>query len=191
MKAKQPEYNLRAIYVRSSELTVEEDFDPTIGGQELKGQFRSHPSACAVRTTAVQKVGKKQELLTYDFTTIFGFRYQTPKTDEKGEVVMKIAASVEAEFVCSYERVTSGGPTEEELKEFGKTLVLMHVWPYWREYCSTALQKMHLPAPFIPLLQLKSQPATAKTVAKKKMKNTVAVEAKKPPTRLKGAPKKR
>lgn len=174
MKAKRPEYNLRAIYVRSSVLSMDDDFDPTAGGQQLTGQFRSHLSSYAFREFSDHLPdGTQQVIRSHEFTTTFAFRYQMPKIDDKEGVVMKTAASINVDFVSSYECVSPGEPSKEELEEFGKTSALVHVWPYFREYCSTTFQKMHLPAILIPLLVAKPPPATIKKTAQKKTKTAI------------------
>jgi hypothetical protein len=174
MKARQPEYNLRAIYVRSSVTSMDDGFDPTIGGQPLTGQFRSHLSSFASRELFVPLPdGTQQKIRSYEFTTTFTFRYQTPLADDKGEIAMKTAASIKVDFVSSYERVSPSEPTKEELEGFGKTAALVHVWPYFREYCSTAMQKMHLPATLIPLLEIKQPPVNTKKAVQKKTKTAI------------------
>ena len=213
MEAKQPEYNLRAIYVRSSVMSLDDGFDPTIGGQPLTGQFRSHLSSYTFRELFIPLPdGTKQKIRSYEFTTSFTFRYQTPQTDDKGEIEMKTAASIGGaaptgngsgalgeiemktaasigvDFVSSYERVSTSEPSKEELEGFGKTAALVHVWPYFREYCSTAMQKMNLPATLIPLLEVKPLPTTTKKVVRKNTKVEIGA-AKSPAAPRKTIPK--
>jgi hypothetical protein len=189
MKAKQPEYNLRAIYVRSSVMSIADSFDPTIGGQSLTGQFRSQLRSYGFREIPIPLPdGTQQKIRSCEFTMAFTFRYQTPQTDEKGEVEMKTAASIEVNFVSSYERVSPGEPSKEELEGFGKTAALVHVWPYFREYCSTAMQKMNLPAILIPLLEVKPLPDTKGKVQKNT--KTAVGEVKSSVTRRKTTSKK-
>ncbi|HQT33083.1 MAG: hypothetical protein ACYC39_05680 [Thiobacillus sp.] len=190
MEAKQPEYNLRAIYVRSSVMSMDDGFDPTIGGQPLTGQFRSHLSSYTFRELIIPLPdGTQQKIRSYEFTTSFSFRYQTPQTDDKGEIEMKTAASIGVDFVSSYERVSTSEASNEELEGFGKTAALVHVWPYFREYCSTAMQKMNLPATLIPLLEVKPLPATTKKIVRKNTKAGIG-EGTSPATQRKTTPKK-
>lgn len=133
---------------------MDDEFDPTVGGQQLTGQFRSHLNSYTLRMVP----GEPAESRVYDFLTSFVFRYQTPKSGDNGEVVMKTVVSIQVDFVSSYERVNPSELTAEELNEFGKTSALVHVWPYFREYCSSALQKMHLPGTLIPLLEIRQAP---------------------------------
>lgn len=190
MKAIQPKYNLRAIYVRSSVMSMDDGFDPTIGGQPLTGQFRSHLSSYTFRELFIPLPdGTQQKIRSYEFTTSFSFRYQTPQTDDKGGEEMKTAASIGVDFVTSYERVSTSEPSKEELEGFGKTAALVHVWPYFREYCSTAMQKMNLPATLIPLLEVKPLPTTTKKMVRKNTKVEVG-EVKSPAAPRKAIPKK-
>lgn len=182
-----PVHNLRAIYIRSSTLFVSPEFDPTIAGQALHGEFRHLPLMAISRITK-PTVGEEQleEIHSYDFVTAFEFRYAVPKEGGDTTSEMKTVASVIAEIVSSYTRNTPGEPTKEELQEYGKTFALVHVWPYWREHCQTSLNKMFFPATMIPLLQLEAKRPTKA----KKPKVVIPAKAMKSAAKPIAAPKR-
>jgi len=157
VKQKMPEYNLRDIYLRSGSANLADDFDPTIGEQQLRGEFRHKPMVANVKEIEPEsKSGPDiHREFVVDFITRFEFRFQTPTVAKKGEGGMRDAALVEAVFVASYTRVTAGEPTEEELKSWANLQTLVHVWPYWREYCASSFMRMRLPGTLIPLLHVK------------------------------------
>ena len=182
-----PVHNLRAIYIRSSTLFVSPEFDPTIAGQALHGEFRHLPLMAISRITK-PTVGEEQleEIHSYDFVTAFEFRYSVPKEGADTTSEMRMVASIAAEIVSSYARNTSGEPTKEELQEYGKTIAIVHVWPYWREHCQSSLNKMFLPATMIPPFQLEAKrPAKAK-----KPKGVIAVKVMKSAAKPIAAPKR-
>ncbi len=162
MKKKAPDYNLKSIYLRSGVSKLAEDFDPTIGGQRLLGKFRFKPVSANVKVLEPDsELGAKPHgECVVDFSSRFEFRYQAATT-ENGEDRLEDAAFVEADFVASYERVTAGEPTEEELKNWGNVNTLVHVWPYWREYCASTFQRMNITGALVPLLDVKPPKSTS------------------------------
>tara|TARA_Y100000296_G_C5159562_1_gene251026 strand:+ start:156 stop:617 length:462 start_codon:yes stop_codon:yes gene_type:complete len=62
-----------------------------------------------------------------------------------------ILAMVEAEFVAKY--ISLKELSEKGLTEFAEKNSGIHVWPYWREFVSSACERMRLPRIMLPTKQ--------------------------------------
>lgn len=144
-------YTLRALYLRESQTRLGDGFDPTIGN-ELIGEFRvlSGEAECRTLDTFTPD-GEKQTWRTCVFSTRFEFRYLLAgKTHpETGEPMM--AAEITALITCDYQCNAPAFPAESDLHKWGQSNVLLHAWPYWREFCHSTLARMQLPVTIMPL----------------------------------------
>lgn len=151
-------YALRTIYLKESHTRLGDGFDPT-ASNELIGEFRVLGGEAECRTLdAVTPDGVKQTLRTCVFTTRFEFRYLVAgKTDPAAQepvVAAEITACITTDYLCN----TPDFPPEAELHKWGQGNVLLHAWPYWREFCHSTLARMHLPVTLIPLAGLTPLP---------------------------------
>ncbi|MBU1664877.1 MAG: hypothetical protein KKG92_05695 [Gammaproteobacteria bacterium] len=145
-------YALRAIYLKESRTRLGPGFDPTVGGNELIGEFRVLGGEAECRTLdSLTPDGTKETLRTCVFTTQYEFRYLwagkiDPET-QKPVVAAEITAYITTDYLCN----TPDFPLEADLHRWGQSNVLLHAWPYWREFCHTTLARMHLPVTLMPL----------------------------------------
>lgn len=147
---------LIAIYLRQSQMRMDEHFDPLLPGQELHPKFRteSRPPKIAKRT------GPNGELIqACTFEIGFGFRYDAPPREgEGGENATddRTLAEVTADVAISYLIVDSQATDAEQIAQWGQTSALIHAWPYWREFNHSALTRMGLPITLMPLLDIQA-----------------------------------
>lgn len=81
----------------------------------------------------------------------------------------KVRAQVDATFLASY-RVADGVEIEQvALDEFAKHNAIYHVWPYWREYVSSALNRAHIRPFTLPMFRFQApkEPDPAAATAQK------------------------
>ncbi len=166
-------YTLRAIYIRSSHTELAKWFDP-LAVLAIDGEFRVLDGNVECRIQEIPTTdGKPGEQKTCVFTTRFEFRYTLHAGQESGrpdgDEVAKIAADISADYLFNGDQF----PPNEELHKWGQTNVLIHTWPYWREFCHNALSRMQLPVSLMPLVNI--LPPKDPTIEHK------ARKAKKPP----------
>lgn len=165
-------YALRAIYLRESLTRLGEGFDPTIAN-ELIGEFRVLGGEAECRTLEINAAdGTNKTLRTCVFSTRFEFRYLLaglPAT-EKPVVAAEITALITTDYLCN----TPDFPLEADLHKWGQSNVLLHAWPYWREFCHSSMVRMQLPVTLIPLAgltpesgQVQDKPSIPKRTRKK------------------------
>lgn len=147
-------YTLRAIYIRSSQIELAKWFDP-LTVLAIDGEFRVLDGNVECRIQEITTTdGKPDEQKTCVFTTRFEFRYTLHAGQEHirpgGEEVAKIAADISADYLFSGDKF----PPNEELHKWGQINVLIHTWPYWREFCHNALSRMQLPVTLMPLVNI-------------------------------------
>lgn len=154
------QYTLRDIYLRESHTKLALDFDPTIGGSELTGEFRVLGRETECRTQdAVTPDGTKQTLRTCVFTTRFEFRYLRAGQLDPATREPILAAEITADITTDYQCNTPDFPDEANLLKWGQSNVLLHAWPYWREFCHSTLSRMRLPVTLMPLVGMPPQDA--------------------------------
>jgi hypothetical protein len=172
------QYALRDIYLRESHTKLALGFDPTIGGTELTGEFRVLGRETECRTQdAVTPDGTKQTLRTCVFTTRFEFRYLRAGQLDPATGEPIVAAEITADITTDYQCNTPDFPEEANLLKWGQSNVLLHAWPYWREFCHSTLLRMRLPATLMPLVKMLPQeaPPTEKPgTTKRRPKKTTA-----------------
>jgi len=154
------QYELRDIYLRESHTKLGLGFDPTIGGSELTGEFRILGGGSECRTQdAPTPDGTKQTLRTCVFTTRFEFRYLRAGLLDPATQEPIVAAEITADITTDYQCNTPDFPDEANLLKWGQSNVLLHAWPYWREFCHSTLLRMRLPVTLMPLFRMLSQDA--------------------------------
>lgn len=163
-------FQLQAIYIRDSATKIAPDFNPTVAGQALAGEFRMMPAPTPIVCTVSSAGGKTSKTLC--FTTKFEFRYRKvdvatgapgPATNDDDS-----CAQVSVDIVVEYLLSTNEVPAREFLERWAQTAVLTQAWPYWREYCHNMMQRMHLPTVMVPFLQLDHLPAPSVGTSRKK-----------------------
>lgn len=168
-------YTLRAIYIRTSHTELAKWFDP-LTVLQIDGEFRVLDGnvECRVQEVAVTDE-KPSEQKTCVFTTRFEFRYtlhdgqQVGRPD--GDEVAKISAEISADYLFNGDNF----PPNEEMHKWGQINVLLHTWPYWREYCHNALWRMQLPVTLMPLVNISppKEPAIQQSTRKAKRSGKV------------------
>lgn len=165
--------NLRAIYIRESETRIDPSFDPLLPGQQLVGQSKFSSQAY---TVVLEKATEDASPIAQScaFTTKFEFLYRVGDGSEPGPTAdlsqLKLAATISVSIAADY-GVAPGSEDlgKEFLSKWGRSTVLAHVWPYWREYCHSTMTRMHLPLMLVPLMVQQAVKA-AKAAPKKKAK---------------------
>jgi hypothetical protein len=152
-----PPFAIRAIYLRESHVRMGADFDPMIHGQQLIGKFRVVSGRIDCHEAA--PTGSDQEPIRgCRFVTRFEFRYMRPldggEPPKEAEEEAHLIAEINADIAVDYIVGTPLFPPQEDLERWGATNVLLHSWPYWREYCQNTLARMNLPVTVIPLINI-------------------------------------
>ena len=147
---------LRSIYVRSMHSETMPTFNPTIGGQQLAGEFRVTPSEVPI-VVAIDS-GTDDHATLLSFISSFEFRYSRViegiemPIPSPGDICATICVDIAAEY-----QLTGEMPSAEHLKGWGETISLNHVWPYWREFCASTMTRMSLPLAIAPLLNIRTK----------------------------------
>jgi len=130
------------VYLRSTSVQLDDDFDPTAPGQKLDVEYRIQ--------------AKQREEITGDSGNLLkvyveaGLRHILAQHDQEDREA-RIVAEVSALFVAVY-RITGDKPQEDCLNEFAKINAPYHIWPYWREYAQSLCMRHRLPAVMLPML---------------------------------------
>lgn len=189
--------NLRAIYIVASQTTIGEDFDPLLPGQPLVGWHMAQSDNARLSEHPV--AGSDSAVRALEFRTKFEFIYRTPKAGlplveepigdraQPSEVPpenfdgMRLAAKVSATLVASFVLI-DGAPVPDSaaMVALAQSTVLQVSWPYWREFCQTAFQRMQMPQTLVPLLTITQRPSPATPTA---LSETVAAEIRGPAKR--------
>lgn len=136
-----------------------DNFDPAIPGQTLTGKFRTATGGEIKCKEFLPESGDGPKFRICTFVVRFEFRYyRAPEegtTPQETEEDAHMAAEITADIAADYLIGTPEMPSQAELESWGKGNVLLHAWPYWREYCHASMSRMNLPVTMMPLLQLK------------------------------------
>lgn len=167
-------FTLRMIYIKDSRLQMKNDFDPTIPGQKLGGKFRNDVGGQVTAKESIPDSTEGDIFRSCTFVTRFEFRYirltedsdilQQTEEEEEAHVVAEISADIAVDYIISAPEM----PSQAQLESWGKSNVLLHSWPYWREYCHASMSRLNLPVTIMPLLQLKP-PKTEKVAEVEKL----------------------
>jgi len=151
-------FSLRSIYIRNSSTRTDDRFDPLLPGQQLMPLFRNGEVRCDCREHKISDNGKETVFLSCAFTSKFEFAYiqptegNQPVTDE--DIEKAIAAQIIAEITADYLVNLPSLPDADVINNWASRNVILHTWPYWREFCHSTLSKMNLPVTIIPLVQM-------------------------------------
>lgn len=144
LKEAQSKLALTNIYLKNSIIDVHEDIHPNTKGigdvHVLKKMFvegcEGYESSDDINSSI------------YLFKVSFGFIYSKNKNIESEDDIL---TKIEATYIAQY--ISEETLLEDELiNTFGKHNVPYHVWPYWREYLQSTLQRMELPTHTLPML---------------------------------------
>lgn len=152
-------YTLRSIYLHNSSVRIVEGFDPTIPGQPLAANFRTGDGKIECRQTEIEQGGVKTSIRSCAFTNRFEFAYTRPLSDSPPQndediekvIVAQVTADITVDYLFNFQDFP---PPEDDLKKWAGSNVLLHAWPYWREFCHSMLIRMNLPLTIIPLVQV-------------------------------------
>lgn len=158
-------YALRSIYLRDCTTWMDKGFDPLLPGQRLSAVFRTGEGRVDCRESTMKGYDGETKIRSCTFTTRFDFAYtkaaedDTPQSDEDIEkaLVAKITAEISADYLIN----TPDFPGSENLHRWGNSNVMLHAWPYWREFCHSTMLRMNLPVTMIPLVQFSADPGLA------------------------------
>ena len=146
---------LRSIYIRSSDCQLDENFDPLPPNQQLMGFSKFEDGQVRNQENKFEIAGNSESVKSCLFTTKFHFGYKVvgtePLTDDTPFV-----ANISAEIAADYQVTTSDFPDQEKLNQWAGSNFLLHVWPYWREFCQNMQVRMGLPVTLVPMLILNS-----------------------------------
>lgn len=154
---------LQSILLRSSEIDIAKDFHPNLPGQvELLPLFRNVDGYFARNTTTFgTDDGSQPQAKWVQFVSRFEFVYVRPKADgsppEEHEFEQHRIASIRADIAANYIVNDAEFPSDEVLHHWAANNVMLHTWPYWREYCHNTLLRTGLPVTMIPLISLAPQ----------------------------------
>ena len=160
-----PPFALKAIYLRQSKASMSDSFDPTIPGQKVTGTYRVAGGKVDV-IELVPDVQPATKIQYCRFITNFEFHYlledgKKPHPEDGDKSV----ADISVEIAIDYLVTSPGMPDHDLLQKWAQTNVLLHAYPYWREFCQSTLARMSLPVVVLPLLNVQSSmspPPTAK-----------------------------
>jgi hypothetical protein len=139
-------FTLRSIYVRNSSTRTDDHFDPLLPDQQLMAIFRTGEGRCDCREIKYTENDKDNVIRSCAFTTRFEFAYRRPTDGDQPisdeDIEKFIAAQITADITLDY------------LIKWAHENVILHAWPYWREFCHSTMLRMNLPVTMIPLVQL-------------------------------------
>jgi hypothetical protein len=156
-------YTLRSIYLRSCETRMADAFDPLIPGQPLTGVFRNIAGEVDCRETTLEVEGVPSVIRSCTFKSTFDFAYTSPNVDgevaSEADIENNLLARISAEIAVDYSFNGDTFPDAAELQKWASTNVVLHAWPYWREFCHSTMLRMNLPVTMIPLVQFNQDQA--------------------------------
>lgn len=157
-----PMLSLQSIYLRAGTIEMSEHFHPNLPGIRLVPLLRTVDCKYACNRTELRAEDGGEEALHWcQFISRFHFVYVLPKEDgsqhEEDEIEAHRLASITAEIAAVYNLGGEDFPDAEMLRHWANNNVLLHTWPYWREYCHNTLLRMGLPVTMIPLINLAPQ----------------------------------
>lgn len=167
-------FALRSIYVRNSSTRIDDHFDPLLPGQQLMPIFRTGEGRCDCRETKFTENDTEAVLRSCTFTTRFEFAYRQPTNGDQPvsdeDIEKLIAAQITADITVDYLINLPTFPDSDALNQWANGNVILHAWPYWREFCHSTMLRMNLPVTMIPLVQLvtNGSPANKKTTLQKR-----------------------
>lgn len=138
--------------VVSSTATTHEDFDAKYQGQS---ETLAYQTKQLLLQTEIAEVETAEKLI-HVFKAVIEFGIRIGEKDElnSSKEDPKILASLECRMVAYY-IITDPAIIDDidAQTAFFKANVPYHLWPYWREFASSSLQRMNLPKLILPFMQ--------------------------------------
>ena len=162
---KLPPFTLRAIYLRGSQITFDESFDPLKAGQQLNIESKYFPHSCFI-SGDISDTGLDQVARAYTFLTEFETSYFLVAGAPAKEAiplspatpVVRINAIFAADYLIAPD---SEELSDEEVKAWANGAVLMHSWPYWREFSHSTMMRANMPVVLVPMMVAQTAPGNA------------------------------
>ena len=162
---KLPPFTLRAIYLRGSQVTFEENFDPLKAGQQLniesKFSLHSYFISGDIGDTGLDHVARAYTFLT-EFETSYFLAAGAPATEaiplSPATPVVRINAIFAADYLIAPD---SGELSDEDAKAWANSAALMHSWPYWREFSHSTMLRANMPVVLVPMMVAQTAPGNA------------------------------
>ncbi|WP_057458199.1 hypothetical protein [Pseudomonas syringae] len=138
------------VFIKDSSSSLGSDFDPKFDARSdrLSFQTKNFITASAV----IEAESENGPLKMFRVTSELGVRIickdDAAKKDEDIEVLAIVEATMEADYDIVDSTITED---EEALDAFALKNVPYHVWPYWREYVTSQLQRMNMPKLVLPM----------------------------------------
>jgi hypothetical protein len=162
---KLPPFTLRAIYLRGSQVTFEENFDPLKAGQQLNIESKFSPLSYFI-SGDISDTGSDHVARAYTFLTEFETSYflaaGAPATEaiplSPASPVVRINAIFAADYLIAPD---SGELSEEDAKAWANSAALMHSWPYWREFSHSTMMRANMPVVPVPMMVVQTAPDNA------------------------------
>lgn len=108
-----------------------------------------------------QHKGKQVEAAAPLFRVAVSFKMTGKRTDDGVAAVV-----VECDFEADYEMAEGFALSPEAARAFKDGNAIFNVWPYFREYLQSSLQRMGLPPLTAPFLRLQPKPPKVKLAPK-------------------------
>jgi hypothetical protein len=162
---KLPPLTLRAIYLRGSNVTFEENFDPLKAGQQLNIESKFAPHSYFI-TGDIGDTGSDHVARAYTFLTEFETSYflaaGAPVTESSPFSPTTPVVRINAVFAADYLIAPDGGElSEEDARSWGTSAALMHSWPYWREFSHSTMMRANMPVVLVPMMVAQTAPGNA------------------------------
>lgn len=147
-------FSIRAIYIKNSEMKMSDSFDPIVSNQPLHAFNKVHAGNAAIREIShISENGVESKSKSAIFGISFSFGYRNQEFfDESSDSSKDFLVFISAEIIADYSINTDAAPSNEQLTQWGQRNVILHCWPYWREFCSNAQLRMGLPVTMVPLI---------------------------------------
>lgn len=148
-----PKLTIQNVFVREFEQSIAEDFQPALDNIEMLAQHkRGFGDGCIVN---IAESEDEDTFVIYRFKYDCGVRFVLANTVEDDSP--KVLYEIEATFVADYSS-SENIEDKEAINDFGHRYVGYHVWPYWREFVQSSLQRSGLPTIVIPQYRVPNKP---------------------------------
>lgn len=144
------------VYLNSSDLKIQNGFDPLVPNQQLVAQYNILTKSCFAKSFQ-DELGVNRKMLSYQTEARMRY-FKGPISDEiKEQAVLDealnglVVAEITAVFVSEYAINCDDEIPQESVLEFGRLNVSHQIWPYWREYCQSTCARMALPVSILPM----------------------------------------
>ncbi|WLI11231.1 MULTISPECIES: hypothetical protein [Pseudomonas] len=138
------------IFIKDSTSSLGNDFDPKFDArsERLSFQTKNFITASAV----IEAEAEDGPFRMFRVTSELGVRIICKDDVDKKDDDIEVLALVEATMEADYDIVDYAiAEDQEALDAFALKNVSYHVWPYWREYVTSQLQRMNMPKLVLPM----------------------------------------